>query len=103
VHARVCRWENLEDADRDAGIAWFTEDYLPIAREMPGFDGAVLLVDRPGARVTTITLWAGESELRASEESVRRIAEKNAAAGAPPPMIESFAVAHSERAERAPR
>ena len=94
MFARVCRWEELDDASRDAGIEWFTEDYLPIAREMPGFEGSLLLVDRPGARVTTITLWA-------SEESVRRIADRNAAAGAPRPTIESFELEHADLGQRA--
>jgi heme-degrading monooxygenase HmoA len=101
VFARVCRWEELDDTSRDAGIEWFTEDYLPIAREMPGFEGSLLLVDRPGARVTTITLWSSEEELRASEESVRRIADRNAAAGAPRPTIESFELEHADLGERA--
>ena len=82
-------------------MQWFTDDYLPVARDMAGFDGALLLVDREGARVTTITFWASDSDLRASEDAVRRMADRNAEAGAPKPVIESFEIAHSELTERA--
>ncbi|HEX2275043.1 MAG TPA: hypothetical protein VHG90_14320, partial [Acidimicrobiales bacterium] len=50
-------------------------------RQLDGFEGAFLLVDRRGGRVMTITLWSTEQTVEASAERASQIRQE-AAGGA---------------------
>ncbi|HEX2275042.1 MAG TPA: hypothetical protein VHG90_14315, partial [Acidimicrobiales bacterium] len=50
-------------------------------RQLDGFEGAFLLVDRRGGRVMTITLWSTEQTVEASAERASQFRQE-AAGGA---------------------
>lgn len=54
----------------DAAASRLPEQAL---REMSGFEGAYLLVDRASGKALTITLWESEDALRESEERANQL------------------------------
>lgn len=68
--ARVARLSSLEGAaDRiDDGIRFVKDQIVPEASDITGWQGIVALVDRENGRTKTITFWASEEVLEASEE-----------------------------------
>lgn len=80
-----------------AGTADKLDDFLrslqgneDAVRQIDGFEGAYLLVDRSSGRALTITLWSSEDAARASTERANEI--RNDAAGAAGMSIESVQV-----------
>ena len=68
MFARVIRWPNLKpEAIRD-----FQEVTLPRVRQLSGFEGALLLVDRGTGSAITIGFWDTEKDMHASEELANR-------------------------------
>ncbi len=58
----------------------FERDILPACRSLPGFVGALLLVDRHAAKVVATTFWESEAALTQSEGRVAELREELAAA-----------------------
>jgi heme-degrading monooxygenase HmoA len=66
MHARVTRSRVALDAvDEAVGIV--ESSILPAAKEQPGFQGYVHLVDHATGEGISITLWATEADMRAGE------------------------------------
>jgi heme-degrading monooxygenase HmoA len=63
----------------DDGVRNF-EDTKDALRQLDGFEGAYLLVDRHGGRVMTITLWSTEQTAEASAERANQIRQEAAGA-----------------------
>ena len=82
----------------DAGLAYLRTQMLPAAREVDGFHGMIGLVDREHGKAVTVTLWASDEALRASEEAGARL---RAGGGAPPhqAVVQRYEVALVEIAE----
>ncbi len=57
----------------DDGIRYAQENILPTLKEVEGFEGIYLLVDRQSDKVLTVTLWESEEALRASEEEANQL------------------------------
>lgn len=64
--ARVTAIQGSPDRVK-SGIHHFRDQFIPVARGLPGFRGAYLLVDRKTGKFVGISLWETERELRASE------------------------------------
>ncbi|MEV8530851.1 antibiotic biosynthesis monooxygenase [Streptomyces sp. NPDC051211] len=47
-------------------------------RDVPGFRGVYYLVDRASGKARSLTLWADEQSMRASEDQATRIREETA-------------------------
>ncbi len=50
------------------GIRYVRERLLPRARQMEGFEGPYLLVDRDRGKALMVGLWESEEAMRSSEE-----------------------------------
>ena len=77
----------------------YRESILPELRQLPGFKGRMVLVDRSKGKVIAITLWESEADARASGEgSAFRQASmaKLAPFYAAPSVIEIYEVADQE-------
>jgi len=82
--------EQVEDVIRN-----FRENVIPVAKQMTGFKGSYLLVDRKSGKTVGIALWDTEKNLQASAEAAARLrAQASQAAAAPkPPLVEIYEVA----------
>jgi heme-degrading monooxygenase HmoA len=67
VYARVTTGDLLPDKVDEAIQVW--NEVVPPYREVKGFRGAYLLVDRATNNTTTITLWETEEDSRAHVKS----------------------------------
>jgi heme-degrading monooxygenase HmoA len=72
MYARTVRYDNITEAEWEVGSGWFESDYLPIAEQTEGFEGAVLLVDRERRSVISVTLWRDAETAAASEAAVQK-------------------------------
>ena len=94
MHARVTTL--IMDPDRlDDAARQLESDEVPRFKQIDGFKGFTLLVDRDSGKSTAVSYWESEEAMRASEEEVRssrdRAAETGGASNAP--TIERFEVA----------
>lgn len=92
MHARVSTYAGPADSVDD-GVRNFeaTTDAL---RELDGFQGAYLLVDRQGGRAMTITLWSTEQAAEASAERARQMRQEVAGgAGLSIESVDTYEVA----------
>ena len=60
----------------DAGIAHVREEVLPTVREMDGWVGLSMMVDRESGRCILTAAWESQEALRASAEMVRPLRER---------------------------
>ena len=67
MYTRVTRVQESPEAI-DAGIAFFKEKVVPMAKAAPGNTGVILLVDRKTGAGMGITVWATAQALSASEQ-----------------------------------
>jgi heme-degrading monooxygenase HmoA len=68
MHARVTRSRVTPDDIAEA-VRIVESSIVPAAREQPGFQGYLHLVDLATGDGISITLWATEADLRAGETS----------------------------------
>ena len=93
MFARVTITEG-SPAEIDTAIRFMRETVLPQARNMQGFKGVYLLVDRKTGKAMGIALWETEADLNASTEAANRLrAQYVQAATAQPPKVEVYEVA----------
>ena len=71
MHARVVHFSGTA-TDLDRGIAAYREQVLPFAREVTGFRGHTIVVDREAGRAISITLWEDGEAMLAYEETADR-------------------------------
>lgn len=83
----------------DESVIVTREKALPQARQIPGFKGALTLVDRTSGKGLTITLWESEDALRTSDEAANKIRSDAVAAitGAEVVSVDRYEVAIDER------
>lgn len=79
MYARVSAYEGGYPQDYDAGLQALRTEVLPQLQGLPGYRGAVSLVDRATGRSLSITYWADEHALAASRSTVEAIRERAAA------------------------
>jgi heme-degrading monooxygenase HmoA len=96
MHARLVRYEPVPEEEWEIGAGWFRHDYLPVARETAGFEGAFLLRDREQEITMSITLWSDRETADASAEALQVHLDKWAEMTGRVPRIETFEVVHSE-------
>ena len=81
MHARVSTFEGGDPNHIDPGVLRTRKDVLPAARELEGFKGVISLADRETGEEMTITLWASEDAMRASEEAANSLREQTLSEG----------------------
>ena len=79
MYARVSTYEGGYPEDYDAGLHALRAEVLPQIQALPGYRGAMSLVDRSTGRSISITYWANEQSLAASRQAVEQIRERAAA------------------------
>lgn len=79
MFARVSTYQG--DPDKlDEGTRYAVDQVLPRARQMAGWKGIYVLVDRESGKQLSVTLWESEQDMRASEEAANRLREELAEA-----------------------
>jgi heme-degrading monooxygenase HmoA len=68
----------------DEGVRQFNDVVVPSYKNVAGFKGAYMLVDRAKGKLIGVTLWATEADLHATEATSQRLrtAGSQAAGGA---------------------
>jgi heme-degrading monooxygenase HmoA len=94
MHARVTTLQ-MDPSRIDQAVAELEEEELPRWREIAGFKGFTLLVDRPSGKVIGTSYWESAEKMRASDEAIRPGRERAARTGgaAGPPQVELYEVA----------
>lgn len=103
MHARVITVQ-LKPGTAEDATRVYRESILPAARHQPGFQRALFLVDPITERAISITQWATEADLAASEASgyLREQVAKLTPYFATPVVSELFAVAVASNGSSAP-
>ena len=94
MHARVTILQ-MDPSRIDVAVSQLEEEDLPSWKEIDGFKGFTLLVDRASGKVIGTSYWSTPEQMRASEEAVapsrRRAADTGGATFAP--QVEPYEVA----------
>ena len=94
MHARVSTIQ-LDPARIDETVSDFEEQDLPRFRQIAGFRGFTLLIDRAGGKIVGTSYWDSPELMEASEEegasARQRVADQGGAQS--PPVVERFEVA----------
>ncbi len=103
MHARVISVQ-LRAGTADEASRIYRDSILPAARRQPGFQRAFFLVDPITERAISVTQWASEADLAASETSgyLREQVAKLTPYFATPVVSELFAVAVASNGNSAP-
>ena len=96
MYARVITIQ-YQPEKMEEGLRVYRE-VLAAARQQPGFQGAMALVDREANKTISITLWQTEAEARRSATGGYLQAQINKFAShlVTPPVVETFEVAVQE-------
>jgi heme-degrading monooxygenase HmoA len=78
--ARVSRLEG-DPGKIDEATQRAVQDILPRARKLPGFQGAIAMVDRDKGRTLLVTLWESAEKMRSSEEQADKLRQESAEVG----------------------
>ena len=94
MYARLVT-SQLQPGTVDEAVQIFRDSVVPDARQQPGFQGAMALVDRGANKTISITLWQTEAEAKRSATSGYLQAQitKFASHLVAPPVVETFEVA----------
>ncbi len=97
MYARLVT-SQLQPGTVDEAVQIFRDSVVPDARQQPGFQGAMALVDREANKTISITLWQTEAEARRSATGGYLQAQINKFAShlVTPPVVETFEVAVQE-------
>ena len=94
MHARVTTVQ-LDPARIDEAIRSLEQEDVPRFKEMDGFKGFTLLVDRERGVGIGTSYWESEEKMEASEEAVKDARERTAQLGgaSAAPTVEHYEVA----------
>jgi hypothetical protein len=78
----------------EEGIRHFRDVVVPAYREVSGFRGGYMLVDRKKGKLIGVTLWATEADMHATEATSRQLRTAGSqAAGGEVHSVEVYEVA----------
>ena len=84
--------------DLDEVVERFTTDFLPGRRELPGFEGIVVLVT-PEGKGMVVSLWGSEEAVAGSAAAAAGAAQEFVTLYRSPPGREHYRVAYAELPE----
>jgi heme-degrading monooxygenase HmoA len=86
---------DMDPARIDEAVAQVEEEDLPTWRDIDGFKGFTLLIDRSSGKAVGTSYWATQEQMQASEDAVKASRERAAETGGAtsPPQVERFEVA----------
>jgi heme-degrading monooxygenase HmoA len=104
MFARVSRFVGLPPERIEATLRMFQEEHLPTIRDLEGYRGVEVLVDRQGGRAIATTYWETQDDLTRSAKAVGEAREAVVSALDPerPPLIENYEVLLSPLSEPQP-
>jgi heme-degrading monooxygenase HmoA len=76
MFGRLTRIEGTP-AEIEEGVRSFEQDVARTAREIPGNQGIVLMVNAPEGKALGITYWADENALKASADAMKKVRESS--------------------------
>jgi heme-degrading monooxygenase HmoA len=77
VFARIATYTAQPSPYRiEQGIRRAREKVLPRIRQMDGYEGAYIFVDRHSGKAISISLWESEEAMHRSEEAVRALRDE---------------------------
>jgi heme-degrading monooxygenase HmoA len=76
MYGRLTRIEGTP-AEIEEGVRSFEQNVARTAREIPGNQGIVLMVNAPEGKALGITYWADENALKASADAMKRVRESS--------------------------
>jgi heme-degrading monooxygenase HmoA len=79
MYARISTYESGYPEDYDAGLASLREEVMTQIQGMPGYRGALSLIERSTGQSVSITFWDDEDALAATRQGAERIRESAAA------------------------
>ena len=94
MYARMTKFVGLPPERIDQALEEFKEGELSQLEGQDGFQGIMVLVDRPAGTAAALSLWDSESHMKESERTAER-ARQSAVALAKPeryPVIDHFEV-----------
>lgn len=94
MYARMTKFVGLPPERIDQALAEFKKGELADLEGQEGFQGIMVLVDRPAGTAAALSLWDDEAHMKASERSAER-ARQSAVATAKPerfPVVDHFEV-----------
>jgi heme-degrading monooxygenase HmoA len=94
VHARVTTIK-MDPGKIDDSVSQLESDDIPTFKQIDGFKGFTLLVDRESGKCIATSYWESSDTMKASEEQVRGSRERAAQTGGATdsPQVEHFEVA----------
>ena len=94
MHARLTTLQ-MDPGKIDDAVAGLEQNDIPMFKELDGFKGFSLMVDRSSGKCIGLSYWESEEAMKASEEAVKEAragaAERGGASGEP--EVERFEVA----------
>jgi heme-degrading monooxygenase HmoA len=88
---------NAQPVSIDAGIAHIRDEVLPALRELEGFVGLSMMLDRESGRCIATSAWANDDAMRASAGGVEPIRRRAAEILGGSPEVEDWDIAVMHR------
>lgn len=79
MHARITTYDSGYPEDYDAGLAALRAEVVPRIQALPGYRGALSLIDRATGRSLSITFWEDAAAVAATRDTAEQIREHAAA------------------------
>lgn len=94
MFARVSRFVGLPPERIEATLQMFQEQHLPALKQLQGYKGVEVLVDRQGGRAVATTYWETQDDLAASDKLASQAREAAVSELDPerPPLVERYEV-----------
>lgn len=94
MHARVTTI-HMDPARVDEAVSQLEEQDLPMFKQLDGFRGLTLYVDRSSGKAVGTSYWDSAEQMSASEDEVKEARERAAGTGgsSAEPEVERFEVA----------
>jgi heme-degrading monooxygenase HmoA len=94
MYARMTKFVGLPPERIDQALAEFKEGQLAELEGQEGFQGIMVLVDRPAGTAAALSLWDSDAHMKASERTAERARESAVATAKPErfPVTDHFEV-----------
>ena len=94
MYARMTKFVGLPPERIDQALEEFKSDQLAALEGQQGYQGIMVLVDRPAGTAAALSLWASEADRKESERIADRARESAVAVAKPErfPVVDHFEV-----------
>ena len=94
MYARMTKFVGLPPERIDQAVAEFKQGELAALEGQQGFEGIMVLVDRPAGTAAALSLWQDQATMKASERTAERARESAVATAKPErfPVVDHFEV-----------